>query len=475
MFLRRVLFFLLFLSALPGFSAKAEKKEDARRPIPQPEDPAFLTEIPEYPGNGILCRPTDRSVTLSLLWHENKKIQVLYAPEGENWTHKTPVLSLLAHEPQEILLSDLAPASRWHYRVIDATSDLPLFPENHDGFFQTARAPSKSFSFAIQADSHLDEQTVLPLYHSALSRALAARPDFLIDLGDTFMTGKHPDRESAALQYAAQRYHLGRIGHSVPLFLALGNHDGEENKRGTTGPDGLATWSCFQRKRFFPNPEPDPFYSGNDEKHPHAGTLQNYYAWQWGDALFVVLDPYWTSLHSKGKNPWQMSLGKTQYDWLAKTLRSSTAKHKLVFIHQLVGGFDKSGRGGTEASFLYEWGGHEPNGEKTFQKNRPGWEQPIHDLLKETGVGWVFHGHDHFYAKQERDGILYQLVPQPAHRNNKKHPAAEYGYQTGDFQPNSGILLVTVSPEKVRVEFLRSSAKRTKSLSGNKASLLPCY
>lgn len=44
---------------------------------------------------------------------------------------------------------------------------------------------------------------------------------------------------------------------------------------------------------------------------------------------------------------------------------------------------------------------------------RPGCDMPIHDLLLKCGVNVMFHGHDHFYAKQEKDGIIYQLVLQP--------------------------------------------------------------
>lgn len=44
------------------------------------------------------------------------------------------------------------------------------------------------------------------------------------------MTEKHPNRESAAKQYVAQRYYFGQIGHSAPLYLVLGNHDGESGR-----------------------------------------------------------------------------------------------------------------------------------------------------------------------------------------------------------------------------------------------------
>jgi len=64
----------------------------------------------------------------------------------------------------------------------------------------------------------------------------------------------------------------------------------------------------------------------------------------------------------------------------------------------------------------------------------------------ETGVTIVYQDHDHFYARQKLDGVTYQLVPQPAHRNYRNHQATECGYQKGDFLPNSSHLQVNVTP-----------------------------
>ena len=42
-------------------------------------------------------------------------------------------------------------------------------------------------------------------------------------------------------------------------------------------------------------PAPDGFYTGDTEPLKSIGLLKDYYAWTWGDALFVVLDYYWHS------------------------------------------------------------------------------------------------------------------------------------------------------------------------------------
>jgi len=82
-------------------------------------------------------------------------------------------------------------------------------------------------------------------------------------------------------------------------------------------------------------------------------------------------------------------------------------------------------------------------------------------VMVDTGVNVYFHGHDHFYARQEKDGVIYQLVPQPAHENMRVPGyAADYGYTTGDLRGGPGFLSVTVSPGGYTIDFVRSESPR---------------
>ena len=241
------------------------------------------------------------------------------------------------------------------------------------------------------------------------------------------------------------------------MFLILGNHDGESLRGRRGASDDIAVWSNTMRKRFFPNPIPDAFYTGNAAKHPEAGLLQNYYAWEWGGALFIVLDPYWSTPRQGGGNDlWSRTLGVEQYQWLKRTLETNQARFKFVFIHHLVGGADNQNRGGAEAAPFYEWGGKNSDGTDGFAQHRPGWPTPIHRLLMENHASVVFHGHDHFYARQELDGIMYQLVPQPGYPGNGRRPrsASEYGYATGKILGSSGHLRVAVGSNRTTVDYI---------------------
>jgi hypothetical protein len=78
-------------------------------------------------------------------------------------------------------------------------------------------------------------------------------------------------------------------------------------------------------------------------------------------------------------------------------------------------------------------------------------------MLVDAGTSVVFHGHDHFFAKQDLDGIVYQEVPQPSHaRSGNTRNAEEYGYLSGEFQPSSGFVRVRVAPEGVRIDYVRT-------------------
>ena len=218
----------------------------------------------------------------------------------------------------------------------------------------------------------------------------------------------------------------------------------------------FAVWSNLTRKRYFPNPVPDSFYTGNATEHPDAGLLEDYCAWTWGDALFVVLDPFWFTQKQRANDNWGRTLGATQYQWLKRTLEASKAKYKFIFIHHLVGGANSQNRGGAEAAPFYEWGGKNVDGSDGFKQNRPGWAAPIHQLLVQNKVSVVFHGHDHFYAKQELDGIVYQLVPQLGYSGNGRapHSASEYGYVNGTILGSPGYMRVTVSNERIVADFV---------------------
>jgi predicted phosphodiesterase len=418
---------------------------------------AFRTDVPKHPYDIILGRPTDHSIELSALAYTELSGWVRYRSLNDKVEHESPHVVLKAGKPYSYVLDGLEPSTTYMYTFI-TENEAKVKTASEAYTFSTAKKPGAEFTFTVQADSHLDFGTDPDVYIKSLNLAAKSHPDFHIDLGDTFMTDKRNRYEDSFPQYLAQRYYLGLIGRTAPVFMVLGNHDGEENKRARNGTSGMMSWANSMRRTYFPNPIPNEFYSGNEVKLKQKEYREDYYAFTWGDALFIMLNPF-SYGEGKGRSSdnWSRSLGIVQYRWLEATLKASHSKYKFVFLHNLVGGETPEGRGGAEASHFFEWGGCDLDGKDTFKEHRPGWGMPIHALLVKYGVSVVFHGHDHFYARQERDGIIYQLVPQPGHQkaDNRGSPD-EYGYKSGVIQGASGIIRISVSNDKCVVEYVRA-------------------
>ncbi|NTV89982.1 MAG: hypothetical protein HGA22_06420, partial [Clostridiales bacterium] len=402
----------------------------------------------------VLGAPTDTSVDIKAIAASDAMVYAEYGLKEDVLTRKTGSIAFKTGEVLETVISGLNPDAKYYYRLMASgnTGESPVTLGT--GSFHTARNEGESFTFTLQADSHRDENSDLELYEAALANIKADVPDFHIDLGDTFMGEKLASTEAGTLQrYLEDRSYFSQIASSVPLFLVNGNHEGENGWNMKNGNNNIAMWASAFRLKYFPNPSPEGFFSGSS-----AGK-GNYYSFTWGEAQFIMLDPYWFSAQKAvgDDDGWNYTLGKTQYDWLKKTLESSSSKYKFVFTHNLVGGVGKDSRGGAEAAAYYEWGGNNSDGSYGFDKIRPGWGEPIHQMLVENKVNAVFHGHDHFYAKQELDGITYQLVPQPSHPGSDVKNATEYSYVKGTFLPPAGHLRISVSAASTLVEYVSAS------------------
>jgi hypothetical protein len=420
-------------------------------------------------GPGILTRPTASAISLTLFAHTNIEAYVEYGRSSGLREEATLASVYPAGKPFTFDLVGFAASQQYFYRVRWRAPGASQYEAGEEHSFWTARNVGQSFTFTVQADPHLDGKSDLELYGATLHNELADGADFMLDLGDTFMCEKHsaplttvqqtaPDYPTVAARYQYELGNFGLVAHSAPLFLVNGNHDGEAGWALDGTADNVAVWATLARNAYFAPPAPDGFYSGSVTLEPFVGQRNAYYAWTWGDALFVVLDPFWYTAKKPSLDLWGWTLGREQYDWLARTLNSADAKYRFVFIHNLVGGMDSQARGGIEVAPFYEWGGHDPDGTLVFDAMRPGWGKPIHQLLVENRVNAVFHGHDHVYVKQELDGVVYQETPQPSAPNFNNGPtlAAEGHYASGVIVSSSGHLRVTVGPDSAVVSYVRA-------------------
>jgi hypothetical protein len=429
-----------------------------------------INQIPEEATRNyteILGRPTNYSVTMSILFNEQTDVYWEYGTSSGSLNMSTATFSATKDTPLEVDFTGLAPNTRYYYRTRHrAGNSNTLFLAGQVHTFHTLRPAGSTFSFAVEADPHLDYNSDTSAFVLTLRNILSKDPDFMIDLGDTFMSEKLTviDQTEISNRHLLLRKYFDILCHSIPLYLAIGNHEGELGWLYNGTSNNLPVMAANVRKSYYPNPLPNSYYSGNSKSENLVGLRENYYSWEWGDVLFIVLDPYW---YTKAKPDWGWTLGRDQYDWFKNIITTSHAKFKFIFCHQLVGGNGNDGRGGTEFASFFEMGGNNLNGTPGFDTYRPGWGKPIHTLMVENHANIFFHGHDHFFGKQDKDGIVYQEVPQPSNKSLTNISASQYGYVNGVLMPGRGYLLVTITSSSAKIDYIKTYLPDEES-TGNK-------
>jgi hypothetical protein len=317
--------------------------------------------------------------------------------------------------------------------------ELPLY----QGSAVTQRPAGQSFTFAIITDSHIGANLDFtnqgdPATLEAVSAEVAtASPDFLFNLGDMLdfheygFNGPPPSGAVTRQAYLNYRMLLGDTLGQAAHFPVVGNWDGEN---GDFTADEVA-WSQEQRMLYVPAPGPTTY--------PESGSpREDYYAFTWGDDLFVVLNvmSYTKTSHLLGADPGlpdDWTLGDEQLAWFESTLAHATSKWRFVLIHHAVGGAagdpanSAYGRGGGQAAYVGE-------------------QAKIHQLMQQYGVQIFFYGHDHVFTDMKVDGIHYTL-PGSSGAIWMFSPS-ETGY--AQQWQKSGWARVTVAPSTVHVELI---------------------
>ena len=336
----------------------------------------------------------------------------------------------------------LAPGVRFEYEVLASVSsgDQLLYT----GSAVTQRQSGDSFTFALITDSHIGSDlafsnqgspTTLKTISSEVGKAL---PDFVVNLGDKLDFHEYgfnepsPSGAITRLAYLNYRTLLGDTLGRVAQYGVIGNWEGEN---GSYSAEQISR-SQQQRLLYLPGPTPSTYPEGGSPN-------QDYYAFTWGDALFIVLNvmSYTPTLHLLSANPGvpdDWTLGTAQFGWFANTLVNATTKWRFVFIHHTVGGaagdFDDSayGRGGGRAAYVGE-------------------QAKVHQLMLQYGAQIFFYGHDHVFTDMQVDGIHYTLP------GSAGAPWMFDQSQTGYAQSwlQSGWSRVTVGPDSVDVQFVQ--------------------
>jgi hypothetical protein len=440
--------------------------------VSAPEEPCALS----FTGPELLARPTDSSVTVHVVADTALQAYFQYGTASGIYTGQTNLITSPANEPIKAVVGGLQPDTKYFYRMAYSTDGGANWTFRDEHSFWTRRSQGSTFTFTMIADSHMNGGGGnVSLYQQTLANANNDHPDFHFDLGDTFwLDGQSITSTIANQRYLAQRLWMGAVSHSAAIFLAIGNHENEEGWN-FDDTNSKALLSVNARKRYYPTPITDGFYSGNDDllstisgddKH-----REDYYAWEWGDALFVVIDPYHyttrfpydagvggedndEALHTHDR--WDWTLGQQQFNWFKQVIQNSNAKYKFVFAHHMLGGAEDYVRGGANYAHMFEWGGYNLDGTTWgFDSKRPGWGGvPVHQLMVANGVSAFFYGHDHLYAYQKRDGVVYQEVPSAGLTGSGLQSYYQNDPYTLKLLPSTGHLRINVSPSQATVDYV---------------------
>lgn len=476
MFRSTYLFFsVIILSCLFSFYPALSQSEGGskqKKGIRKTEEGGKKSHDPENlelnNGNLVLGAPSEDQVLGNIFLKKGTQAFITYHELSSKIIKKLTITGD-STGPFKFKFEGLNPGLTYGYDLFLKEPGAVSYLQKGSSWFRTAPSRGSTFCFTIQGDSHPERTGKMfnpDLYKLTLDSLSVIQPDFHFMMGDDFsldrLLAKNRLTQSSVDQvYQLQRSYIGRIGSNPPYFLINGNHE-QASRFFLDGSDtNVSVLAARARNRYFPQPSPTHFFLGDTAKIQHIGEIHDYYSFEWGDALFVVIDPYWHSdelvdnapsivVKKQKKDPWGITLGQVQYQWLKKTLESSNARFKFVFSHHVLG----TGRGGTERANLFEWGGQDLNGTWQFDSKRPGWALPIHQLMVKNRVTIFFQGHDHLFVRQEKDGVIYQTVPNPA--DDSYTAFNSDAYTSGKILSNSGFLQIKVSPQKTTVTYHRT-------------------
>jgi len=173
--------------------------------------------------SAILSRPSTNSITFDILSKINSEVAILYGPTSNKYMFQTKVNAVKANTPLELTIGSLKVDNQYFYTIQYKNESQTQTINTPEDTFHTARLTGKTFTFDIQADPHLDEQSDATTYKQTLQNVGSDKPDFLIDLGDMSMTEKLQVKndENIKNRYLLNRSYYDPICQSVPCRFSL--------------------------------------------------------------------------------------------------------------------------------------------------------------------------------------------------------------------------------------------------------------
>ena len=311
------------------------------------DQPAGAGATPPLLLPPLLARPTETSIRISALNGDQAvEAAVEFRREGAtDWQRRPLASKVSARHLLDWDLKDLSPATKYDYRVLLKQGADETFREAAAGSFRTQRKGPASYTAVLITDSHTgyfppNSNPVLTL-DRVVQNAARTKGEFVLDLGDnTAWPGsrEYPQKNSngAVSAYARYRRQIGPLTLNAPYFSVIGNWCGESGKF----PEENIEIAASVRRALTPGPNHLTYPQGGSER-------EDYYAFSWGDVLYVILN---IQTYSKPSNPagfptlmadvnkiTEWTLGEKQMAWFETTLKNATERFRFVCIHHPAG------------------------------------------------------------------------------------------------------------------------------------------
>ena len=410
----------------------------------------------------LLSRPTGSSIRISAL-NNDKAAEALIEIRKEGateWERRQPSLKFAPYQIVDWTVTDLRPATAYEYRLLLKQESGESPQPSANGSFRTQRKGAASYTVLLMTDPHTGYfppgSSPVRTLDRVVQNAAKTKADFVRDLGDNVAwagSREMPQTNSSGVSSAFARYRrqIGPLSAHCPHFAVIGNWSGESGKF----PESNIQIVAGVRRSLLPGP--------NHQTYPQGGSEgEDYYAFSWGDALYVILNIQTYSKPSKLERlPSRMAdvnqidewtLGEKQMIWFETTLKNATERYRFVCIHHPAGG-----NAGDFLNTIYGRGG--------ARAWNTGEQARIHALMKKHNVQIFFYGHDHVFVDDVVDGIHYTLPGScgaPWHFTRE-----ETGYERS--WPDSGHAQLDITPEKATVTFINIDGKVLHTFSVNPA------
>ena len=399
-----------------------------------------------------LARPTTNSILVNARnGHMEASAALQFRAseaEGPNsWVDFGDPLSVAAGEFLNWNVTGLATGSDYEYRVRMATPGGDPRPVATGGF-TTQRTGEVAFKAALMTDAHtgtfVDGEAPIEVLDEVVRNLRRERADFVLALGDnvawpTSRNRPQLDDVGATRAYDMYRRHTAPLSMSCPHFGLIGNWEGETGKV----PAESSALVAAVRRQYTPNPD--------HRTYPQGGSPnEDYYAFDWGPVLFVVLNVQSYTTPS-GDMPSERddvtvvedwTLGSEQFAWMERVLTDSSHPFKFICIHHAVGG-----NAANETETLYGRGGG--------RAAEVGEQRLIHEMMQDLGVQIFFHGHDHVFVDQVVDGIHYSMPGSCGAPWKFGRDITAYQRHWAD----SGHARLSVRPERAAVAFVNQAGQ----------------